>query len=183
MTPRCYAHEGSAVRRGRGVRRTRPRMRRTRWQSAVQNGLDAPRYDVGSGNALGLRVRLGEAAAVDVAVQMKVDEHKSLKITWGREKNGYRALPFSRIDRSAPFTLNAITMYAEWVATEHYRLHVIEEWPEGARKAVALSATRSSLQSLLQNHQPEGLLAACEICLSRGSMTGGMRAVASPATK
>jgi hypothetical protein len=69
-------------------------------------------------------------------------------------------------------------MYAEWVAAEHYRLHVIEEWPEGPRKAVALSAIQSSLQSLLQNHQPHGLLAACEICLSRGSMFGGIRAAA-----
>jgi len=74
-------------------------------------------------------------------------------------------------------------MYAEWVAAEHYRLHVIEEWPEGPRKAVALSATRSSLQSLLQNRQPDGLLAACEICLGRKTMAGGIRAVAAAAAK
>jgi hypothetical protein len=69
-------------------------------------------------------------------------------------------------------------MYAEWVAAEHYRVHVIDEWRDGPRKAVALSAIHSSLQSLLQNHQPDGLLAACEICLSRGCTTGGTRAVA-----
>ena len=74
-------------------------------------------------------------------------------------------------------------MHAEWVAAEHYRLHVIEEWPESPRKAVALSAIQSSLQSLLQNHQPDGLLPGCEICLSRESMSGGIRAVATAATK
>jgi hypothetical protein len=79
------------------------------------------------------------------------------------------------------FTVNALTMYAEWIAAEHHRLHLIEEWPDGPRKEVALSAIQSSLQSLLQNHQPDGLLAACEICLNRKSMPGGMRAVASAA--
>jgi len=62
-------------------------------------------------------------------------------------------------------------MYAEWIATEHHRLHVIEEWPEGPRKAVALSAIQSSLQSLSQNHQPEGPVATCEICVSRKGAT------------
>ena len=63
-------------------------------------------------------------------------------------------------------------MYAEWIATEHHRLHVIEEWPEGPHKEVALAAIQSSLQSLLHNHRPDGPLAACEICLSRKGATG-----------
>ncbi len=58
-------------------------------------------------------------------------------------------------------------MYAEWVAAEHHRLHVVEEWPESPHKKVALAAIQSSLHSLLQNHPPDGPLAACEICLSR----------------
>jgi hypothetical protein len=62
-------------------------------------------------------------------------------------------------------------MYAEWIATEHHRLHLIEEWPDGPRKEVALSAIQSSLQSLLQNHQPDDPLATCEICVSRKSAT------------
>jgi hypothetical protein len=62
-------------------------------------------------------------------------------------------------------------MHAEWIATEHHRLHIIEEWPEGAQKEVALAAIQSSLQSLLQNHQPDGGLAACEICVSRKGAT------------
>jgi hypothetical protein len=69
------------------------------------------------------------------------------------------------------FTVNALTMHAEWIATEHHRLHLIEEWPESPRKAVALSAIQSSLQSLLQNHQPDDPLATCEICVSRKGAT------------
>jgi len=63
-------------------------------------------------------------------------------------------------------------MYAEWVAAEHHRLHIIEEWPEGSHKEVALAAIQSSLHSLLQNHRPDGALAACEICLSRKKAIG-----------
>ena len=48
-------------------------------------------------------------------------------------------------------------MYAEWVAAEHHRLHVVEEWPESPHKKVALAAIQSSLYSLLQNHPPEAV--------------------------
>jgi hypothetical protein len=63
-------------------------------------------------------------------------------------------------------------IHAEWIATEHHRLHLIEEWPDGPHKEVALAAIQSSLHSLLQNHQPDGPLATCEICLSRNKATG-----------
>ena len=111
----------------------------------------------------------------------EVDDHNRSKSLEDGRRTGTELLPFSRIDRSAPFTLNALSMFAEWVAAEHYRLHVIEEWPEGPRKAVALSAIQSSLQSLLQNHCPDGPLATCEICLSRGTMALGMRGAATAA--
>jgi hypothetical protein len=62
-----------------------------------------------------------------------------VEFLWGRKKSDAELWPFSRIDMFS-FTVNALTMYAEWIAAEHYRLHVIEEWPEGPRKAVALSA-------------------------------------------
>jgi hypothetical protein len=63
-------------------------------------------------------------------------------------------------------------MHAEWIATEHHRLHIIEEWPEGPHKEVAMAAIQSSLQSLLQNHGHDGALAACEVCLSRNKAIG-----------
>jgi len=58
-------------------------------------------------------------------------------------------------------------MHAEWIAAEHHRLHLIEEWPEGRHKEVALAAIHSSLRSLLQIRRPEEPLGACEVCLSR----------------
>jgi hypothetical protein len=58
-------------------------------------------------------------------------------------------------------------IHAEWIATEHHRLHIVEEWPEGPHKEVALAAIQSSLQSLLQNHQPDCPVPTCEICVGR----------------
>ncbi len=39
-------------------------------------------------------------------------------------------------------------MKDQWLAMEHYRLHLIEEWPDGPKKEGALAAIRSSLDSL-----------------------------------
>jgi hypothetical protein len=63
-------------------------------------------------------------------------------------------------------------MHAEWIAAEHHRLHIVEEWPEGPHKEVALAAIQSSLHSLLQNHELDGALTTCEICVSRKGATG-----------
>jgi hypothetical protein len=115
---------------------------------------DTTRHDVESGNAFGLTVRFGKPTTVHVAGTDEVDEHIAQNHRGDGRRTDTELLPFSRIDRSAPFTLNAYTMYAEWVAAEHYRLHVIEQWPEGPRKAVALSATRSSLQSSYKTTNP-----------------------------
>lgn len=58
-------------------------------------------------------------------------------------------------------------MRFEWLATEHYRLHRVEEWPDSPHKEAALSAIRSSLVSLTRNLPPDADLPDCEICLSR----------------
>lgn len=58
-------------------------------------------------------------------------------------------------------------MYAEWVAAEHHRLHIVDNWPEGPHKEAALNAIHSSLQSLLQTTGPDQTLAMCEVCLSQ----------------
>ena len=63
-------------------------------------------------------------------------------------------------------------MYAQWIATEYHRLHIIEEWPEGPHKEVALAAIHSSLHSLLQNRRPAEPFATCEACLSLERATG-----------
>jgi len=58
-------------------------------------------------------------------------------------------------------------MYSAWIANEHYRLHMIEEWPESAYKQAALSAARSAIASLLRNPQAPKELPLCHICLNR----------------
>ena len=39
-------------------------------------------------------------------------------------------------------------MHRDWLAMEHYRLHVIEHWPEGPEKTARLAAVRATLESL-----------------------------------
>jgi hypothetical protein len=58
-------------------------------------------------------------------------------------------------------------MHFQWLTTEHNRLHVIEEWPDGPMKDAALRAIRSSLESLMRNVPAEMHLPICEVCLSR----------------
>jgi len=39
-------------------------------------------------------------------------------------------------------------MYNEWLAMQHYRIHVMEQWPDGPRKQAGLAAARSTIESL-----------------------------------
>ena len=39
-------------------------------------------------------------------------------------------------------------MYRDFLAMEHYRLHVIEQWPDSPVKKAGLAAVRSTLASL-----------------------------------
>ena len=57
-------------------------------------------------------------------------------------------------------------MNFEWIAMEHHRLHLIEEWPDGPHKDAALAAIHSALEGLLRTHRA-GNLPVCEVCLSR----------------
>lgn len=58
-------------------------------------------------------------------------------------------------------------MNFEWIAMEHHRLHLIEEWPDSPHKTAALAAIHSTLQGLLRNQRPGSPVLACEVCLSR----------------
>lgn len=58
-------------------------------------------------------------------------------------------------------------MHFQWFKTEHYRLHVIEEWPDSPHKQAALAAIRSKLASLARNLPREFHWHDCEICLNR----------------
>jgi hypothetical protein len=58
-------------------------------------------------------------------------------------------------------------MSFEWIAMEHHRLHIVEEWADGPHKEAALAAIHSTLEGLLRNQRPNMNLPACEICLGR----------------
>lgn len=57
-------------------------------------------------------------------------------------------------------------MYTEWLAMEHYRIHLMEEWPESARKDAGLVAARAALQGL-ELSAPSGGTFVCDVCASR----------------
>jgi len=54
----------------------------------------------------------------------------------------------------------------EWLAMEHYRIHVIELWPDGPRKDAALAAARSALEGLASTIS-KGSSFTCATCTSR----------------
>jgi hypothetical protein len=39
-------------------------------------------------------------------------------------------------------------MHNQKLAMEHYRIHVMEQWPDGPRKQAGLAAARSTIESL-----------------------------------
>jgi len=53
-----------------------------------------------------------------------------------------------------------------WLAMEHYRIHVMELWPDGPRKDAGLVAARSALERLVRS-MPKGSPVACATCASR----------------
>jgi hypothetical protein len=70
-------------------------------------------------------------------------------------------------------------MYSQWLKTEHDRLHIVEQWPDGPHKLAVLTAIRSSLASLIRNAPAMGCL-DCETCLNRhvGHGVAAFRALA-----
>ena len=57
-------------------------------------------------------------------------------------------------------------MHREWLAAEHYRMHLMEGWPDGSRKDAALAAARSAMEVLVQT-MPKGCTYVCGICAGR----------------
>jgi hypothetical protein len=58
------------------------------------------------------------------------------------------------------------SMHSEWLAVEHYRIHVMERWPDGPCKEAGLAAARSALESL-GRALPKGSSFACATCAAR----------------
>lgn len=57
-------------------------------------------------------------------------------------------------------------MHSEWLAVEHYRIHVMELWPDGPRKTAGLAAARSALDRLVKTIPWESSF-VCSTCASR----------------
>ena len=58
-------------------------------------------------------------------------------------------------------------MYEAWLATEHSRLHLIEQWPDGPRKEAALAAARSAMDGLLRRARSDESGFRCLVCANR----------------
>jgi len=56
-------------------------------------------------------------------------------------------------------------MQNQWVLMEHYRLHTVEEWPEGPRKRATIAAILATLESLA--HQGAQCAPKCSVCEGR----------------
>lgn len=58
-------------------------------------------------------------------------------------------------------------MYPQWIAMEHYRMHVIETWPDGPRKNAGLAAVRSALNALESAPPATAPPFVCDVCAAR----------------
>ena len=61
-------------------------------------------------------------------------------------------------------------MQSEWLAVEHHRIHLMEQWPDGPRKEAGLNSARSALKSLLVS-APSSDSFACGVCSSKSLCT------------
>lgn len=66
------------------------------------------------------------------------------------------------------------------LAMEHYRLHSIERWPDGAHKDAALASIRSTLAGLARCNSHNGAPWVCIVCEVRvpGTLNPTVLAVA-----
>jgi hypothetical protein len=56
------------------------------------------------------------------------------------------------------------TFSAGWLASEHYRLHLIEQWPESPRKQAVIEAIQSTLDSLSRLARRADENFVCVVC-------------------
>lgn len=61
-------------------------------------------------------------------------------------------------------------MYNDRLAMEHYRIHVMELWPDGPKKEAGLASARSALKRLTQPLM-RGSSFVCTACASRRPVT------------
>jgi hypothetical protein len=56
---------------------------------------------------------------------------------------------------------------AAWLACEHYRLHVVEQWPDSPRKQAVIEAIQSTLDSLSRDPRTVQGNVSCFLCETR----------------
>jgi hypothetical protein len=61
-------------------------------------------------------------------------------------------------------------MYNDRLAMEHYRIHVMELWPDGPKKEAGLASARSALERIT-TATSSGSSFACTACASRRTVT------------
>jgi len=59
-------------------------------------------------------------------------------------------------------------MFNERLAMEHYRIHVMELWPDGPKKEVGLASARSAIDCIART-MSKGSSFVCTACASRRS--------------
>jgi hypothetical protein len=57
-------------------------------------------------------------------------------------------------------------MHREWLAFEHYRIHMMDLWPDGPGKEAGLSAARSAIENLTRVMSNESSF-QCASCANR----------------
>ena len=60
-----------------------------------------------------------------------------------------------------------VDMHQQWVAMEHYRLHMVEEWSDSPYKKATLAGIQSTLASLLREAGVATSQQQCAICMTR----------------
>jgi hypothetical protein len=58
-------------------------------------------------------------------------------------------------------------MLSNWIAAEHYRLHLVERWPNSPHKEATLAAVYSTLASLEQDSRSATASQECVVCRAR----------------
>jgi hypothetical protein len=57
-------------------------------------------------------------------------------------------------------------MHRDWLAMEHYRLHVIEQWPYGPEKEARLAAVHATIESLARTAPLDEPPFECATCIT-----------------
>jgi hypothetical protein len=58
-------------------------------------------------------------------------------------------------------------MLSYWISAEHYRLHLVERWPDSPHKEATLAAVYSTLASLERDFRSVTASQECVVCRTR----------------